>query len=154
MKAARKPPRSGAGFAKYSAVAVLAFAFGRQWDATFGASLLEATPRADVVDNNSTVELAPASDIADAETIADAESTGTVDVTNTFRPPADPQLQPLDCLALLERYSGGDIPQLAKHTAELPYHMSYVRLTSTAKPFYVATHDARVDRIRARLFNE
>jgi len=65
---------------------------------------------------------------------------------------ADPNLEPVDCLELLDSYRKREIAQLRDHSDVLPYHKSYVRLTTTEIPFYLSTSDANVDHIRAGIF--
>jgi FkbM family methyltransferase len=65
---------------------------------------------------------------------------------------ADAYLEPVDCLALLDLYRNKKISQLRGHTVALPYHKSYVRLTTTEIPFYLSTSDKRVDNIRSDIF--
>jgi FkbM family methyltransferase len=65
---------------------------------------------------------------------------------------ADAYLEPVDCLTLLDLYRNKKIPQLLGHTVALPYHKSYVRLTTTEIPFYLSTSDKNVDNIRADIF--
>ena len=77
------------------------------------------------------------------------DTTKEVSFTKTT---ADPYLEPVDCLALLDSYRNKKISQLRGHTVALPYHKSYVRLTTTEIPFYLSTSDKNVDNIRADIF--
>ena len=70
------------------------------------------------------------------------------------RATADPNLEPVVCLELLDSYRKKEIAQLRDHTDELPYHKSYVRLTTTELPFYLSTSDAKVDRYRINIFED
>ena len=84
-------------------------------------------------------------------TDANARVVGANDISFTTTA-ADPNLEPVDCLELLDSYRKGEIAQLRDHSDLLPYHKSYVRLTTTEIPFYLSTSDANVDHIRAGIF--
>jgi len=85
---------------------------------------------------------------ADEEDVVVGETALNFKTTTT----ADPYLEPVDCLALLNSYRSQEIAQLKDHTADLPYHKSYVRLTKTDTPFYVSTSDGKVDKFRVGIF--
>ena len=79
-------------------------------------------------------------------------TTTTEKLVSYTKATADPYLEPVDCLALLDSYRNKKISQLRGHTVALPYHKSYVRLTTTEIPFYLSTSDKKVDNIRADIF--
>lgn len=59
----------------------------------------------------------------------------------------DPEVT--DCRALLKKFERQEIESINRHTYSKLFQRSISRLTWTSKPFYVATHHEKIDRVRA-----
>jgi len=55
-----------------------------------------------------------------------------------------------DCSEVLARFRANDI-NVTKDTEDKDYHKAVVAVTKTEKPFYISTHDSKIDNIRASI---
>ncbi len=59
----------------------------------------------------------------------------------------------VDCRDILSKFRQNLI-KVAENTKETDYRRSFVALSSTPKPFYIATHDAEIDHARSVIFKK
>jgi len=59
-------------------------------------------------------------------------------------------LEATDCTEILKKFRADKI-EVAKSTEIFDYKRSFVTLTKTDKPFYIATHDKDIDQVRASI---
>ncbi len=66
-----------------------------------------------------------------------------------------PQLEPdeTDCTKVLKRFRKDQI-ETAKERGDMNYKRLFATVTKTVKPFYVATHDKKIDAVRAGIMDD